>query len=117
MVALKNFFKVFKKSIDTFKDSLKKSILTFDKEVLAPLKPQQEKSLFSFGKGKQKEPEKAIDSLGACFLHMKDQLDEMFNSIDQFGHNVQKDCVEALDVHEKNYVNNNKGLFKKAYEF
>lgn len=40
MVALKNFFKVFKKTVDTFKDSLKKSIITFDKEVITPLKPK-----------------------------------------------------------------------------
>ena len=50
-------------------------------------------------------------------MHMKDQLEEIFKTLDTFGHNIQKDCVEALEVHEKNYVKTNKDLFKKAIEF
>jgi hypothetical protein len=36
MHSLKNFFKAYKKSMDSFKDNIKKALVQFEKEIIVP---------------------------------------------------------------------------------
>jgi hypothetical protein len=36
MQSLKNFFKSYKKTIDQFKDGMKKAVLSFEKDIIVP---------------------------------------------------------------------------------
>ena len=58
-----------------------------------------------------------VDTLGSCFFNCKLSLEEVLKISDQVSIQLQKECVEGIEVHEKHYQSQNKNLLKRAEEF
>lgn len=127
MASLRNFFKAYKKSLDAFKDGMRKAVFVFEKEVIQPQQKRVKepaKSAFSVTNmltmSKKKEADESVsmvDTLGSCFFNCKLSLEEVLKMLDQVGTQIQKECVEGIEVHERHYLSQNKNLLKRAEEF
>lgn len=126
MQAIRSFFKTYRKSLDQFKDGVKKALLQFEKEVIVPqskkgYKIGQKASNFPQTKKSQKTEAHSIsnclvDTLGSCLFNTKLSLDETIRIIENVSVSIQGELVDGLDIHEKNYVSNNKQMMKRSHD-
>ena len=58
-----------------------------------------------------------VDTLGSCLFTCKLTLEDILKASDIVANQVQKECVDGIEVHEKHYLAQNKNLLKRAQEF
>ena len=55
-----------------------------------------------------------VDTLGSCLFNCKLSLDETIRIIDNVSIAIQNDLVDGLDINEKSYLTQNKGMIKRG---
>ena len=111
------FFKQYKKTIDGFKDGMKKASLQFEKEVIVPQNQKGYKISQKFKKN-NKEPQNygLNDTLSSCLFNSKLSMDEVIKSIDSISSSFQKEMIDGLDIYEKTYSTQGKAMLKRAQD-